>query len=106
MGRLLNKKTTWLTEKMMSDYSVLIRNLNSSDNMNRLKACEVWFNKLVSDTWRNYRAWCTVDMGWVESYCLYQDSHSVVKKLTKEFDKWYNIQKEAILGNSDPMVIS
>ena len=88
MSRLLNKKTTWLTEKMMSDYSALIRNINSADTMSRLKACEVWFNKLVSDTWRNYRAWCTVAMGWVESYCLYQDSQSVVKKLTKEFDKW------------------
>lgn len=106
MSRLLNKKTSWLTEKMMSDYSILIKNLNSADNMSRLKACEVWFNKLVSDTWRNYRAWCAVDMGWVEDYCLYQNSQSVVKKLTKEFDKWYNIQKETILGNSDPTIIS
>ena len=106
MSRLLNKKTSWLTEKMMSDYSILIKNLNSADNMSRLKACEVWFNKLVSDTLRNYRAWCSVGMGWVEDYYLYQDSQSVVKKLTKEFDKWYNIQKETILGNSDPTIMS
>ena len=35
MSKLLNKKTSWLTDKMMSDYSVLIKNLNSADDMSR-----------------------------------------------------------------------